>query len=105
MSSLLPHRLPMAAFGYAQTTSFSDNSNALRIVIGMAPVSGNKHRADATVLLVLEHGVATRCIFEREAVCRQERWVQFSLLRMVEQAVHVGLPMLLGRAHRQALVH
>lgn len=56
-------------------------------------------------MLVLEHVVASRTIFEGEGVCGEEAGVQLAFACVIEESVHVLLTVLLRCFHGQPFVH
>ena len=67
--------------------------------------SGPEHRADAPVLLLLEHAVAPGPVVQAHRVGGEVAGGQFPRRDAVQQHRDVALPVLLGTAHGQPLVH
>lgn len=65
----------------------------------------DEDRTDTTVLLVLEHLVAPRRVFEGEPVRHEVRRVELATRSVLEEPGQVFLPVLLRGANGQPFVH
>src|SRR5260370_12680958 len=107
MPTTMPSSLPTASPGIKKSTAPQLSavhckcvSGGDSLMDGFPSVTGEpvrfQHNLRASVDLVVEHGVAARCLFERQPVTDDEARIDLSFLDALQKrpqiALHVALP-------------